>query len=108
MYYVFTLLYNVNVCSKSRIQIYNILKYPLENTFDDSRTYSVHIKHLSLKYELPEPLHHLRIMAAQNIRMKYLNVLLSVLRGGHHPDLANIIKTIRVQRREITCENVGG
>ena len=31
----------------------------------------------------------------KNISMKYLNVSLSVLRGGHHPDLSNIKQLVK-------------
>ena len=99
------------------------MKYLLENSNENSRTWSAHIRHLSRRYGLEDSLSclsrdpppksefketvciritsyfetMLRKSAAQNKQMKYLNVSTSCLRGNHHPALSNQITT-----REVT------
>ena len=93
--------------------IYDIVKYLLEISSENSRTWSVHIRHLSEKYGLGDPLsclkrdpprksvykemiatkitayyeHSLRQSAEGNDMMKYLNVSTFELRGRRHPAL---------------------
>ena len=58
---VFSLFFSVwnNPDSK----IYQIVKYRLETSSENSRTLSLHIKHLSETYGLPDPLQCLRLDA---------------------------------------------
>jgi hypothetical protein len=104
---------------KCQSKIFEIVKYLLETSSENSRTWSVHFQHLSQKYELPDPLEclradlivksqfkeniltkisfyyekSLRANAANNSKMLYLNFSLSGLKGCHHPALAGIITT---------------
>ena len=112
---VFSLFYSVWTNPKSKI--FSIVKYLVENCPSNSRTWSNHVKFLSLQYQIPDPLeclnneppnktyfkefvltkvcayheNNLRQMAVQNSRMKYLNVSLLSLRGKSHPALNNIV-----------------
>jgi hypothetical protein len=91
----------------------------LETSEANSRTWSVHLRYLSEKYGLMDPLEclkldpptksqykehirtkicayyekSLRVMAEDNSRMTFLNVSLSGLRGRRHPALSEIQNT---------------
>ena len=110
------------------------MKYLLETSSENSRTWSVHLQYLSQKYELPDPLECLRAdplvksqfkeniltkisayyekslreNAAKRSKMLYLNVSLSGLRGRHHPALAGIITTQEVQKSRIHIKMLAG
>ena len=129
---VFSLFFSV--WSNPQSKIYSIVKYLLENSSPNSRTWSVHLRHLSEKYGLTDPLEclkddppsksqykehiltkicayyetSLRNMADNNSRMKYLHVSLSGLRGRHHPALANIVTTTQVQKSRIHLKMLAG
>ena len=101
------------------LKIHDIVKYLLEYSCDNSRTWSAHIRHLSIQYDLEDPLmclrrdapskavykemistkitvyyeNKLRKSAAANQNMKYLNVSASGLRGRHHPALSTLVTT---------------
>ena len=122
------------VWSNPDSKIYQIVKYLLDNSPKNSRTWSLHLRHLCQKYELTDPLewlrldppskstfkenilttisaHHergLRSLAENNSKMGYLNVSLSGLRGRHHPALANIITTYEVQKCRIHLKMLAG
>ena len=115
-------------------KIFQIVKYLLETSSENSRTWAVHIRHLSQKYGLPDPLEYLRAdplvksqykeniltkisayyekslrdNASNNSKMLYLNVSLSGLRGRHHPALAGIITTQEVQKSRIHLKMLAG
>ena len=115
-------------------KIYQIVKYLLENSLDNSRTWAVHVRYLSQKYGLDDPLeclkfdppsksvykehvqtkicayyeNYLRELAANNSQMTYLNVSLSGLRGQRHPALSNIITTTEVQKSRIHLKMLAG
>ena len=117
---VFSLFYSI--WANPDLKIYDIVKYLLENSSENSRTWSAHIRHLSRKYGLEDPLislrrdpppksvykemiatkitvYHenlLRQSAARNDLIKYLNVSTIGLRGPHHPALSNLITTHEV------------
>ena len=104
-------------------KVYQIIKYILTNSSDNSRTWAIHLRHLCRKYKLEDPLSclkrdapsistyketvktkvtayfekELRQSAAKNSAMSYLNVSLSGLRGRHHPALSQMITTREVQ-----------
>ena len=106
--------------------MYEIVKYLLEHSSENSRTWSAHIRHLSKRYGLEDPLlclrkdpptksqykemvntkitlyfeNILREAAAKNSLMEYLNVATIGLRGRHHPALSNLITTqdVRLSR----------
>ena len=111
------------IWSNPDTKIYQIVKYLLENSNENSRTWSAHIRQLSRRYGLEDPLScfardppskaefketvctkitayfetELRESAAKNNQMRYLNVSTSGLRGRHHPALSNQVTT-----REVT------
>ena len=104
-------------------KIYQIIKYILKNSSENSRTWTVHLKHLCEQYGIEDPLsclnrdpptkstykemvktkvtayfeNVLRQDALKNSAMGYLNVSLSGLRGRHHPAISNMITTREVQ-----------
>ena len=129
---VFALFYSV--WNNPQSKIYSIVKFLLETSPENSRTWSMHLRHLSQKYGLNDPLdcmktdptsksifkeniltkicaHYERLLrddASSNSKMKYLNVSLSGLRGRHHPALANIITTTEVQKSRIHLKMLAG
>ena len=129
---IFSLFFSV--WSNPDSKIYKIVKYLLETSSDNSRCWSIHMKFLSQKYGLPDPKNclaqdppsksqykedvhtkicafyekELRAMAANNGRMKFLNVTLSGLRGRHHPALNDLITTLDVQKSRIHIKMLSG
>ena len=55
---VFALFFNI--WRNPDTKIHKIVKYLLENSEDNSRTWSIHMKHLSIKYNIEDPLTCLR------------------------------------------------
>ena len=108
----------------SDTKIYTIVKYLLQHCSENSRTWSMHVRHLSRRYGLEDPLdclnrdppsksqykemiavkitayfeNSLRLSASTNSQMDYLHVATIGLRGRHHPALANIITTKEVKQ----------
>jgi hypothetical protein len=129
---VFSLFYSV--WSNPDSKIYQIVKYLLENSPENSRTWAVHLRYLSMKYGLKDPIEcfksdpssksqykeniltkicayyekNLRTKAENNSLMGYLNVSLTGLRGRHHPALAYIITTQEVQKSRIHLKMLAG
>ena len=129
---VFALFFSV--WSNPDCKIYQIVKYLLENSSENSRTWAIHLRHLCQTYGLLDPLeylkkdppsksefkenvltkicaHHersLRALADNNSKMLYLNVSLTGLRGRHHPALAGIITTQEVQKCRIHLKMLAG
>ena len=129
---VFSLFYSV--WSNPDTKINQIVKHLLGNSAENSRTWSIHLKFLSQKYGLMDPLEclktdpppksqykeiiqtkicayfekSLRTMAAANSRMKYLHVSLTGLRGRRHPALDNIVTTVQVQKSRIQWKMLAG
>ena len=123
-----------SVWSNPDSKIYNIVKYLLENSSANSRTWSIHLKYLSQLYGLRDPVEclkldppskaqykedvqvkicahyekELRTLAKNNSRMEYLNVSLSGLRGRHYPALTNFIKPSEVQKCRIHFKMLSG
>jgi hypothetical protein len=113
-----------SVWSNPDTKIYQIVKHLLSTSPDNSRTWSINLRHISKMYNLEDPLsclqrdppskstfketvltkisafheNELRSKARDNDYMKYLNVSLSGLRGRHHPSLSNIITTEEVRK----------
>ena len=105
-------------------KIYKIVKHILETSQENSRTWAIHVRYLSEKYGLPDPLDclkseppsknqyteyvytkisayfekSLREKAENNSSMKFLNVSLTGLRGRRHPALSNIMTTHEVKK----------
>ena len=93
----------------------------LETSQENSRTWAIHVKYLSAKYGLPDPLEclkneppsknqntefayfekSLREKSVNNSSMKFLNVSLTCQRGRRHPALFNIITTHEVKKARI-------
>jgi hypothetical protein len=119
---VFSLFFSV--WNNPDTKIYEILKYLLKTSPDNSRTWAAHIRHLCKRYGLEDPLlylsrdpptksfwkeliatkitvyfeNKLRTKAATNSQMEFLNTYTCGLRGRHHPALANMITTWDVKR----------
>ena len=113
-----------SVWSNPDTKIYQIVKHLLSTSPDNSRTWSINLRHISKMYNLEDPLsclqrdppskscyketvltkisafheNELRSKARDNDYMQYLNVSLSGLRGRHHPSLSNIITTEEVKK----------
>ena len=129
---VFSLFFSV--WSNPESKIYSIVKYLLENNKENSRTWSSHLRYLSSKYGLMDPLlcmqkdppskslykegvmtkicaYHekdLREKASSNSRMTYLNVSLSSLRGRPHPSLDGILTSHEVKKARIHLKMLAG
>ena len=121
---IFSLFFNI--WSNPNTKIYEIVKYLLETSTENSRTWSIFVKYLSKMYGLKDPLQcltrdppkkseykehiltkitafhekELRDKARSNENMKFLNVSLSGLRGRHHPVLSNLLTTYDVQKSQ--------
>jgi hypothetical protein len=117
---VFSLLFSV--WTNPNTKIFDIVKYLLKNSTDNSRTWSIFIRQLSIKYGLSDPLvclnsdppekstykelvltkitsfyeRELRENSLTNSCMSYLNVSVTGLRGRHHPALSNQLTTFEV------------
>ena len=112
-----------SVWSNPDTKIYEIVLYILRNSSENSRTWDIHLRHLSRKYGLEDPLvclardpptksfykeyaatkitayyeNVLRQSASRNSQMNYLNVSTTGLRGRHHPALSYMITTREVK-----------
>ena len=119
---MFSLFYSV--WNNPDTKIYQIVKYLLSTAGENSRTWAVNLRHISKMYGLEDPLvclqrdpptksqykehiltkitafheTELRKMAANNSKMKYLNVTLTGLRGRHHLSLSNIVTVEQVRK----------
>ena len=105
------------------LKLNTIVKYLTKNSAENSRTWSVHLRHLCRRYQMEDPFvslckdppsrtvykemvatritvyyeQKLRQAAATNSQMEYLNVSTTGLRGRHHPALSNMITTREVK-----------
>ena len=119
---VFSLFYSVWNSPDSKI--YHIVKYLLKMAPEISHTWCAHIRTLSMKYKMWDPLvclfrdppskseyreyvltkitayyeQELRVMARSNSCMQYLHVEMTGLRGKHHPAITNITSPKEVQK----------
>ena len=129
---IFSLFFSV--WSNPDTKIHQILKYLLQTSQDNSRTWSVHLRHLSHRYGLEDPLaclgrdaptksswkelvatkvtsyfeKTLRISADNNSQMKYLNVTITGLRGRRHPALSNLYTTWEVKKSRAHIKFLSG
>ena len=129
---IFSLFFSV--WRNPNFKIYDIVKYLLENSPKNSRTWSMHIQNLSQKYDLEDPLScmksdppeksiykeyihtkisayyekSLRTSAENNSKMTYLNVSLAGLRGRHHPALSGLLTTKEVKSARIHLKMLSG
>ena len=119
---IFSLFYNIWINPDTKI--YSIVRYLLEHSSENSRTWSRHIKNLAQLYQIEDPLecmkretpqkaqfseyiltkitvfyeNELRLLASKNSKMKFLNVGTTGLRGCHHPALFGIFTTENVSK----------
>ena len=119
---VFSLFYSVWTNQNTKIS--QIVKYLLTMACDTSRTWNAHLRRISSKYDMWDPLeclqrdpptrsqyreyvltkitayHEKEIPqdAITNSCMKYLNVGMIGLRGKHHPAITNIVTPMEVQK----------
>ena len=69
------------VWSNPDSKIYQIVKYLLDNSPENSRTWSLHLRHLCQKYELTDPLEWLRLDPPSKSTFKE-NILTKI--SAHH------------------------
>ena len=107
------------IWSNPQTKIFEIVKYLLENSPENSHTWSRHIRNIASMYSIEDPLtsimkppppkeeysantltkitvYHeqkLRLAASTNSKMQYLNVNLKGLNGRHHPALLGVSTT---------------
>ena len=129
---IFILFYNV--WTNPQCKIYEVVKYLLETSPQNSRTWAVHIRYLANKYGLKDPLDclkieapskatykelidtkiaafhetELRALASQNSCMQFFNVSLIGLRGRPHPALTVIKSTHDVKKARHHIKMLGG
>ena len=124
---VFSLLYSI--WSNPDTKIYQVVKYLMSNSCDNSGTWSVFVKQLSRMYSMEDPVKcleqdpplksqfkehvitkitafhesELRELAKGNSCMEYLNVSVTGLRGRHHPAISGLITTedVKLSRSHI-------
>ena len=129
---IFSLFYSIwrNPDSK----IYSIIRYLLDTTQNNSRTWAAHLRYLCTKYNIPDPLESLkkdppskeefkeyiltkisaffetdmRDKAKNSSSMRYLNVSLTGLRGKKHPALSGIVTTHEVKKAKIHMKMLAG
>ncbi len=115
-------------------KVNHIVKYILTTSNDNSRTWSIHLRHLSRMYGLPDPLtllqqdpwpksnwketvmtkitafheKKLREENSDNSKMKYLNISVTGLRGRHHAVLSSMITTHDVTKARPAIKMVAG
>ena len=103
--------------------IHKVVKYLLQEAPDNSRTWSIYVRHLAKQYGLPDPLdllnsapmskdsfknmvmskitsfheRNLRDRASNNSKMTFMNVATTGLNGRSHPILRDIITTADVK-----------
>ena len=109
---------------KHHFQQFSIIKYLLDHSPENSRTWSLHLRYISKMYGLKDPLQclssdpppksifkeqvltkitsfherELREAAAANSQMRYLNVSVLGLRGRLHPSITNVSTTHAVKK----------
>ena len=113
-----------NVWSNKQTKLHSIIKYLLHHSPTNSHTWARHIRNMAFTYNIEDPntamknsppskkdyasyvatkitVYHekeIRIQAAKNSKMKFLNVNLKGLTGQMHPNLKHIITTRDVQK----------
>ena len=129
---MFSLFYSI--WTNPDTKIHQMINYLLETTENNSRTWAAHIRYLSTKYNLPDPLECLerdpppkpeykeyiqtkitayfetilRSKASTSSSLRYLNVSLTGLRGKRHPALSNIVTTHDVKKARIHLKMLAG
>ena len=121
-----TLMLFHNVWINPETKIFQIIKYLLETSPENSRTWAIYVRRLCKKYELSDPLQylsqnpmskiawkqlittkitahyekHLRSLSEKNSRMEYLNTNLLGLSGRQHPAIQNMHSSweVRISR----------
>ena len=119
---MFSLFYQV--WYNQNTKIHQIVKYLLQSSNNNSRTWSVNLRHICKMYGLPDPLtwiltdppsksqfnqdiknkiiiyyeNELRILANNNSKMKYLNVSLLDLHWRHHPSISGVLTSDEVRK----------
>ena len=119
---IFSLFYSV--WTNPDINFFGILKYLLENSCENSRTWAIYLRQISQMYGLEDPLdclnrdppsksqykelilttitafheQELRNAAVQKEKMPYLNVSITGLKGKLHPAVTNVFTTHAVKK----------
>ena len=121
--FLFKIEFQLSIWCNPHLKIYEIVKYLLQNSPENSNTWAINLRHLFRMYEIEDPLillqrdplpkshfieyvltkilafheKELRVAASKNSKMKYLNVSCEGLRGRHHPQLNKHIDSNRSQ-----------
>ena len=129
---IFMLFYSV--WSNPQHKIHELVKHLLKTSPQNSRTWSIHLKILSEKYGLSDPIEclkedaptkssfkelvetkitafyekELRTQALENSCMKFFNVSLIGLRGRPHPALSNITTPHQAKKAKQHLKMLGG
>ena len=129
---IFSLFFSVWQNPNSKI--YEIVKYLMQHSLRNSRTWSRHLMYLAEKYDIEDPLSclkrdppnkaeykeyiktkicayhesNLRTSAITNSRMTYLNVSLTGLRGRAHPALSGLMTSTDVKNSRIHLKMLTG
>ena len=119
---MFSLFYSIWTNPSSKI--FSIVKYLLETSSENSRSWSIQLRHISKMYNMDDPLtcltktppskssykeyiltkitafheHELRTESVDKDKMKYLNVSLIGLRGKLHPAISGVSTTHAVNK----------
>ena len=129
---VFSVFYSI--WSNPNTKVHHLVKYLLTISNENSRTWSVHVRHLAEMYGLGDPLllleqtpptkeswkgdvsaaitsHHeklLREAAATNSKMEWLNVSMTGLTGKCHPIMDNIYTAREVEKLRPAIKMLAG
>ena len=119
---IFSVFFNIWINPQTKI--FEIIRYLLQNSPDNSHTWARHIRNLAIIYEMEDPaelieqtpqtknefgnyvltkitVHYekkLRLAAKTNSKMKFLNVNVKGLNGRVHPALSGLLSTQDVQK----------
>ena len=123
-----------SIWSNPDSKIFKIVKYLLETSSENSRTWSIHLRHMAKLYGIDDPLDLLkcdtplkssfkelvttkitsyyekllRQLARNNSKLGFLNVSVSGLRGRHHPALSGVTTTHSVRQSRVHIKMLSG
>ena len=129
---VFSLFYSLWI--NPHTKVHRLVRHLLSTSKDNSRTWSIHVRHLAEMYGLPDPLtlleqtpptkdswkgdvataitsYHekkLREAAADNSKMEWLNVSMTGLSGKCHPIMADVATAREVQKLRPALKMLAG
>ena len=122
------------VWTNPELQIYQLVKFLLQNSAKNSNTWAINMRHICQMYGIEDPLvslekvpppkscfkeivstkiiafreRELKLGAENNSKMTFLNVNLSSLRGRHHPCLSDIVTPTEVKKLRLHLKFLTG